>query len=299
MFPEAGRGKHSRSRDHKTYCFPEVPVNKCFVIYQLSKNNKKMGFPLFKRDYQRQSRKGSVIALVTLNYPTGTADPRKPLRTAIETGKFAGQDVKMSFVSPTSPPTEKPPSTLKPTNGPGQETPDAGQRGTGGGLSSGAIIAIVVVFSIIFVVIIVVLIVCMLKRKKPADSRKEYKEDGEYNKPAGSPLKSQPYREDPHDNTNDDRYPNGGGPPPQYTPSSNYAEEEKAGNYGRRILATAIFEASKNLQKFEMFAIFSHNPLIPEIGRLYHRWFGSVRHVFRRKFVETEYVECQSCWCHG
>ena len=66
-------------------------------------------------------------------------------------------------------PTEKPPSTLKPTNGPGQETPDAGQRGTdGGGLSSGAIIAIVVVFSIIFVVIIVVLIVCMLKRKKPA-----------------------------------------------------------------------------------------------------------------------------------
>jgi len=39
--------------------------------------------------------------LVTLNYPSDTADPRKPLKTAIETGKFAGQDVNSSFVSPT------------------------------------------------------------------------------------------------------------------------------------------------------------------------------------------------------
>ena len=34
--PEMGkglrsRGKHRRSRDHKTYCFPEGPVNKCFI----------------------------------------------------------------------------------------------------------------------------------------------------------------------------------------------------------------------------------------------------------------------------
>jgi hypothetical protein len=26
--------RSSTSRVHKTYCFPEVPVNKCFIIYQ-------------------------------------------------------------------------------------------------------------------------------------------------------------------------------------------------------------------------------------------------------------------------
>ena len=30
--------------DVKTFCFPEVPVNKRFVIYQLSKKNKKVAF---------------------------------------------------------------------------------------------------------------------------------------------------------------------------------------------------------------------------------------------------------------
>ena len=43
MFPEANRisrGKHRQSRVHKTYCFPEVSVNKYFIIYQKSKKRK-------------------------------------------------------------------------------------------------------------------------------------------------------------------------------------------------------------------------------------------------------------------
>ena len=35
-----GRGKHRQSRVHKTYCFPEVSVNKYFIIYQESKKRK-------------------------------------------------------------------------------------------------------------------------------------------------------------------------------------------------------------------------------------------------------------------
>ena len=33
-FPRRSRGKHRRSRVHKTHCFPEVSANKCFIIYQ-------------------------------------------------------------------------------------------------------------------------------------------------------------------------------------------------------------------------------------------------------------------------
>ena len=40
MFPEAKPGKHRQSRVHKTYCFPEVSVNKYFIIYQESKKRK-------------------------------------------------------------------------------------------------------------------------------------------------------------------------------------------------------------------------------------------------------------------
>ena len=40
MFPEAEPRETLGLRDHKTYCFPEVTVNKCFVIYQLSKSQK-------------------------------------------------------------------------------------------------------------------------------------------------------------------------------------------------------------------------------------------------------------------
>ena len=36
-FPRRSRGKHRQSRVHKTYCFPEVLVNKYFIIYQSSK----------------------------------------------------------------------------------------------------------------------------------------------------------------------------------------------------------------------------------------------------------------------
>ena len=32
-------GRHGRSRDHKTYCFPEGPVNKCFVTISSVKVN--------------------------------------------------------------------------------------------------------------------------------------------------------------------------------------------------------------------------------------------------------------------
>ena len=34
------RGKHRQSRVHKTYCFPEVSVNKYFIINQESKKRK-------------------------------------------------------------------------------------------------------------------------------------------------------------------------------------------------------------------------------------------------------------------
>ena len=40
MFPEAEPRETLGSREHKTYCFLKVTVNKCFVIYQLSKNQK-------------------------------------------------------------------------------------------------------------------------------------------------------------------------------------------------------------------------------------------------------------------
>ena len=33
-------GKHRQSRVHKTYCFPEVSINKYFIIYQESKKRK-------------------------------------------------------------------------------------------------------------------------------------------------------------------------------------------------------------------------------------------------------------------
>ena len=36
MFPEA---QHRRSRDHKTYCFPEGSVNKGFIIISSVKVN--------------------------------------------------------------------------------------------------------------------------------------------------------------------------------------------------------------------------------------------------------------------
>ena len=32
--------KHRQSRVHKTYCFPEVSVNKYFIVYQESKKRK-------------------------------------------------------------------------------------------------------------------------------------------------------------------------------------------------------------------------------------------------------------------
>ena len=35
-----GRRKYRQSRVHKTYCFPEVSVNKYFIIYQESKKRK-------------------------------------------------------------------------------------------------------------------------------------------------------------------------------------------------------------------------------------------------------------------
>ena len=38
-FPRRSRGKHRRSRDHKTYCFPEGPVNKWFIIISSVKVN--------------------------------------------------------------------------------------------------------------------------------------------------------------------------------------------------------------------------------------------------------------------
>ena len=38
--PRRSRGKHRQSRVHKTYCFPEVSVNKYFIIYQESKKRK-------------------------------------------------------------------------------------------------------------------------------------------------------------------------------------------------------------------------------------------------------------------
>ena len=42
MFPSAlpRVHKHRQSRVHKTYCFPEVSVNKHFIIYQESKKRK-------------------------------------------------------------------------------------------------------------------------------------------------------------------------------------------------------------------------------------------------------------------
>ncbi|XP_031572399.1 uncharacterized protein LOC116306472 isoform X2 [Actinia tenebrosa] len=171
-------------------------------------------------------RKGSVVAVLELGYPTNTLDPKEPLLQAINDGNFAGYKVITKFVSPTSPPTEKPSPTAPTTPTASSNTPPAsGARTNESGLSKGAIIALVVVFSIIFIVIIVVLIVCMLKKKKPSDTRnKPYKEDGRtYDKSSTTvPLKSQPF--DPmYDDPNEDRYPNGGGPPPQYTPS-NYAE---------------------------------------------------------------------------
>ena len=38
-FPRRSRGKHRRSRDHKTYCFPEGSVNKGFIIISSVKVN--------------------------------------------------------------------------------------------------------------------------------------------------------------------------------------------------------------------------------------------------------------------
>ena len=46
-FPKRSWGKHQRSRDRKTYCFPRFPVNKRFVIYQLSNKNKRVIFKDF------------------------------------------------------------------------------------------------------------------------------------------------------------------------------------------------------------------------------------------------------------
>ena len=38
--PRRSSGRHRQSRVHKTYCFPEVSVNKYFIIYQESKKRK-------------------------------------------------------------------------------------------------------------------------------------------------------------------------------------------------------------------------------------------------------------------
>jgi hypothetical protein len=40
VFLEVKPGKHARSRIHKTYCFPGVPINNYFIIYQVSKKTK-------------------------------------------------------------------------------------------------------------------------------------------------------------------------------------------------------------------------------------------------------------------
>ena len=40
MFPEAKPRETSTVESHKTYCFPEVSVNKYFIIYQEAKKRK-------------------------------------------------------------------------------------------------------------------------------------------------------------------------------------------------------------------------------------------------------------------
>ena len=52
-FHRQSRGKHRQSRVHKTYCFPEVSVNKYFIIYWVSKEKKSTTNQsnMYKKDY--------------------------------------------------------------------------------------------------------------------------------------------------------------------------------------------------------------------------------------------------------
>ena len=52
-FPRRSRGKHRQSRVRKTYCIPEVSVNKYFIIYWVSKEKKSTTNKLnmYKKDY--------------------------------------------------------------------------------------------------------------------------------------------------------------------------------------------------------------------------------------------------------
>lgn len=70
--------------------------------------------------YRLSYRRGSVVAVVELGWPTNILGAKQPLLQAINDGNFAGYKVKTDFVSVIASPSSSP--TSSPTPSPGDPT---------------------------------------------------------------------------------------------------------------------------------------------------------------------------------